>query len=52
MSKYEELNRKVTAREYARVVDYAIEKGVVNAFVQEKGTAKDSFIPQFDCKGV
>lgn len=52
VSRYEELNRKVTVREYARVVDYAIEKGVVNAFVQEKGTAKDSFIPQFDCNGV
>lgn len=38
----------MTRREYNRVVDYAIELGVANAFVQEGDTAKESFIPDFE----
>ena len=49
---YAELNRKLTAREYERVVDYALELGVSNAFIQEGATAKESFIPAFDEEGV
>ena len=44
--------RKVTAREYQAVVDYAVELGVCNAYVQEGDTAKESFIPFFDGEGV
>lgn len=47
---YRELCRKVTKREYETVVSYAIELGVQNAFIQEQGTAKESFIPEFDLK--
>lgn len=49
---YPEINRKVTRREYERLVDYAIEIGITNAFIQEGDVAKDSFIPAFDCEGV
>lgn len=45
---YPEIARRVTRREYNRVVDYAIELGVTNAFVQEGDTAKESFIPDFE----
>lgn len=41
------LCRKVTKREYEQVVDYAIEIGVEDAFVQEGDTAKESYIPKF-----
>lgn len=41
------LCRKVTKREYEQVVQYAIEIGVENAFIQEGDTAKESFIPEF-----
>ncbi len=44
---YPEISR-VTRREYERVVDYAIELGIQNAFIQEGDTAKESFIPDFD----
>ncbi|MBR5598039.1 MAG: radical SAM protein [Lachnospiraceae bacterium] len=46
------LSRKVTKREYAKVVDYALSLGWENAFIQEGETAKDSFIPDFDGNGV
>lgn len=46
--KYDNLNRKITKEEYDDVVNYAIDLGVVNAFVQEEETASESFIPNFD----
>lgn len=49
---YPEINRTVTRREYERLVDYVLEIGITNAFIQEGDVAKDSFIPAFDCEGV
>lgn len=51
-TEYHELCRKVTKREYQAVVDYAIELGVRNAFIQEGDVAGESFIPEFDGEGV
>lgn len=51
-SDHPELNRKVTEREYERVLDYALSIGIENAFIQEGDTASESFIPLFDCQGV
>ena len=47
-----ELNRCVTEEEYEELVDYALETGVEEGFVQEGETAKESFIPSFDCEGI
>lgn len=49
---FPELQRTVTRREYDRLVTFALELGVTNAFVQEGETASESFIPAFDLKGV
>lgn len=48
-SKYKNLNRKVTDKEYDEVVDYAVDLGVTNAFIQDGETQMESFIPQFNC---
>ncbi|SDH34907.1 putative pyruvate formate lyase activating enzyme [Pseudobutyrivibrio sp. 49] len=45
--KYPELNRRVTKREYEAVVDYALNLGIENAFIQDRKVAKESFIPKF-----
>ena len=50
--KYQELNRKVTRREYEKVLNYAVELGIENGYFQEGETAKESFIPKFDYEGV
>ena len=42
------LDRKVTNAEYSELVSYAERLGVVNAFIQEGGTQKESFIPDFE----
>lgn len=47
-----ELNRKVTKREYERLVEYAVSLGVDQGFVQEGETAGESFIPDFDYEGI
>lgn len=49
---YKELNRKVTPREYKKVLDYAMELGVEKGFWQTGDTAKESFIPSFDYEGL
>ncbi|MBO5031360.1 MAG: radical SAM protein [Lachnospiraceae bacterium] len=45
---FPEIARKVTDREYEKVVNYAIDLGIENAFIQEGRTAEESFIPDFD----
>ena len=47
-SKYPELNRRVTKREYDSLIDYALSIGVENAFIQDRAVAKESFIPEFN----
>ena len=47
-----QLSRKVTDREYDRLLDHAISLGVTNCFIQEGETAKESFIPEFNGEGV
>lgn len=46
------LNRKVTAEEYDKIVNFALAIGIENAFIQEGETAEESFIPPFDLEGV
>ena len=46
------LQRRVTRREYNEVVDYAIDLGVEQGFIQEGETARESFIPAFDYEGL
>lgn len=52
VEKYPEINRRITEEEYEEMVDYAIELGIENGFVQEGETAEESFIPAFDGEGV
>ena len=49
---FPEINRKLTPNEYDEVVDYAIQLGVENGFIQEGNTAEESFIPEFDFTGL
>ena len=49
---YPELNRKVSRKSYERLIQYALDLGVENAFIQEGETATESFIPIFNGEGV
>ena len=37
---------------YDELIEYASDLGMENGFVQEEGTAEESFIPAFDLEGV
>lgn len=52
VEKFPEINRRVTEEEYEELVDFAIEIGVENGFIQEGETAKESFIPEFNNEGI
>ena len=46
------LCRHLTEEEYDALVDYAIEIGIENGFIQESGTVSPSYIPVFDGTGL
>lgn len=52
LSAYPEINRKITRREYDKVVDYALNLGLDKIFIQELQSADEKFIPPFDFEGV
>lgn len=52
IKKYPELNRRVTKREYERLLDFAMELGIENGFFQEGDPVGESFIPAFNGEGV
>ena len=49
---YPELNRRISPQVYDRLIDYAAALGIENGFVQEEGTAEESFIPSFEGEGL
>ena len=46
--KYPELNRGITAGEYERAYEELLKSGITDYFIQELGSAKESFIPTWD----
>ena len=52
IKEYPFLNKTVSEDEYNDIIDYAIDLGIKNAYMQEGGTCSESFIPSFDLEGV
>ena len=46
------INRKITAREYEKVLDYISGFSFDNVFIQERTSADKKYIPDFDLRGV
>lgn len=44
---FPELNRRVRKKEYDSLVDFCMELGIENAYIQDGESAKESFIPEF-----
>ena len=49
---YAELNRRVKKSDYQKLVDYALNLGISNGFVQKGESALESFIPDFNGVGL
>lgn len=52
LSAVPELSRKITDREYNKVVDYALSLGMDKIFIQSRESADEKFIPDFDFTGI
>jgi putative pyruvate formate lyase activating enzyme len=51
-TEYDNLNTKVKDKDYDELINYALDLGVKNAFIQEGKTCEESFIPKFDLTGI
>ena len=47
-----ELQRRITKREYEKVLDYALDIGFQNIYTQDFDSATEEYIPEFDLSGV
>ena len=47
LTDFPEINKKISERYYNSLIDYAVNLGVKNAYIQDGETAKESFIPEF-----
>lgn len=52
LENFPEINRRITEREYKKVVDYAVNSGFENIFTQKISSAGKNFIPPFDFSGL
>jgi putative pyruvate formate lyase activating enzyme len=52
VDKYPEINKSLNQAHYESLIQYCLSLGVKNAFIQEEGTVSESFIPDFDLRGV
>lgn len=46
------INRKITPREYNKVIDYILQSNFENCYMQDLSSAEKSYIPNFDFTGV
>ncbi len=51
-TKYKELNRRIVTAEYQKVIDEFERLGFVNGFMQERSSAVNTYIPDFDLTGI
>ena len=52
LTKYKEINRKITKREYQKVLDFAAETKINTIFTQELSSSNTQYIPLFNLEGV
>ena len=52
LPQFPDLNRRADSGEYERVLAFAEKIGIEKGYIQEGGTAEESFIPAFDGEGI
>lgn len=52
IAEFPELNRRITRREYDKVVGHMLDIGLLDGYVQDKSSAKEEYIPAFDLTGL
>lgn len=49
---FPEINKCLNPKHYDSLIDYCLYLGIKNAFIQESGTSSESFVPEFDLRGI
>lgn len=49
---YPEINKPLNPKMYNSLIDYAVNLGVKNGFIQDDGTSCESYVPSFNLEGV
>ncbi|WP_197537164.1 hypothetical protein [Selenomonas ruminantium] len=49
---HKKINRRLTTFEYESMVDYALSLGLENAYIQERRSASEEYVPDFNGAGV
>lgn len=49
---FPEINKKLNKRHYESVIQYCLDSGMHNAFIQDPGTATEDYVPDFDLSGI
>ena len=49
---YPEINKPLNPKHYDSLINYAVELGITNGFIQDEGTNTSDFIPDFNLEGV
>lgn len=51
-AKYPEINRPLNPKHYNSLIDYSVNLGIKNGFIQDEGTNSEIYIPNFDFQGI
>jgi len=49
---YPEIDKSLNPKHYDSLINYAVELGITNGFIQDEGTNTSDFIPSFNLEGV
>jgi putative pyruvate formate lyase activating enzyme len=49
---YPEINKRLNKRHYESIIQYCLDSGMHNAFIQDPGTATEDYVPDFNLIGV
>ena len=49
---YPEINKPLNPKHYSALIQYALDLGVENGFIQDEGTSTMSYVPDFNLEGV
>lgn len=49
---YHEINKPLNPKHYSSLIQYALDLGVENGFIQDEGTSTMSYVPDFNLEGV
>jgi len=51
-NEYKEINKPLNSKHYDSLINYCLELGLTNGFIQDSGTSSEAFVPDFNLKDI